>query len=482
MKPNSITYWPTIGIESHVQLKTKTKLFAAVKISDDNASPNTSTSHICFGMPGALPVLNKEAVNLAIKAAFALNTIPQKFSKFDRKHYFYPDLPKGYQITQYDEPIILGGYVTIRVNDEYKKIKITRAHLEEDAGKTIHPVGKNYSLVDLNRAGVPLLEIVSEPEMHNPVEAREYARELNLVVRYAEVSNADLYLGNMRFDINVSVSKDKSKLGTRTEIKNLNSFKSVEKAAEYEIKRQIELLNSGKEVLQETRGWDDAKQRTIKQRSKEDAHDYRYFPEPDIPPIVLSDKDIKQIKDKMPVSVDEIRSKLLAFKIDGSAVETLLDNVFVGRFMFKVANNYGEDVTKKIGNWLSSEIPGYISEKQLSWEDLKLNIDSFVELAKLVETKQISSTSAKAVLFEMIVSGRLPKEIADDLGLIQVSSEDTLLPIIRQVLDDNPDAVKDLKSGETKVMGYLIGQVMKASKGSANPEESQKLIKKVLGL
>ncbi|HUY53488.1 MAG TPA: Asp-tRNA(Asn)/Glu-tRNA(Gln) amidotransferase subunit GatB, partial [Candidatus Dormibacteraeota bacterium] len=311
MKKNNLSsYSPTIGIECHVQLKTKTKLFAAVKISEGENRPNIAVSHICFGMPGALPVLNEQAIHLGIRAAFALNTKPQIFSKFDRKHYFYPDLPKGYQITQFSQPIILGGSVKIRSNGEDKTINITRAHIEEDAGKIIHPTGKDYSLVDLNRAGIPLLEIVSEPEIHTAVEARAYAQELNLIMRYADISNADMYLGNMRFDINVSVSKDPLRLGTRTETKNLNSFRSVEKAAEYEINRQIELLEAGKQIDQETRGWDDAKQKTFSQRSKEDAHDYRYFPEPDVPPIILDQKLIDKIKTNMPVTVLSIRSKL----------------------------------------------------------------------------------------------------------------------------------------------------------------------------
>src|SRR3954467_10879181 len=287
-------YRPTIGIECHVQLKTKTKLFSAVGNDAREAPPNTLVNHIDFGLPGALPVLNREAIHLASRAAFALGSKPQPYSKFDRKHYFYPDLPMGYQISQYDEPIVLGGHVDIEVDGEKKKIGITRAHLEADAGKSVHPAGKDYSLVDLNRAGTPLLEIVSEPDMHTAAEAKAYAHELYLRMRYADVSDANLYYGNMRFDVNVSVSKT-GELGTRSETKNLNSFRSVEKAVDYEITRQIELLEKGQPVVQETRGWDDAKQRTFSQRSKEEAHDYRYFPEPDIPPIELSDEYIEQV-------------------------------------------------------------------------------------------------------------------------------------------------------------------------------------------
>ncbi len=259
-------YLTTIGIECHVQLKTATKLFAAVSNDARDAEPNTLISHICLGMPGALPFLNEQAVQLAMRAGFALGTIPQTFSKFDRKHYFYPDLPNGYQITQFDQPIILGGFVDIEVGNAKKRIGITRAHMEADAGKSTHPAGKDYSLVDLNRAGTPLLEIVSEPDMHTAEEAKAYAKELYLLMRYADVSDCNLYYGNMRFDVNVSVSKDHDKLGTRSETKNLNSFRSVEKTIDYEVARQIKVLESGDKVVQETRGWDDAKQKTFSQR------------------------------------------------------------------------------------------------------------------------------------------------------------------------------------------------------------------------
>lgn len=473
-------YLPTIGIECHVQMKTKTKLFAAVNISETDEQPNSAVSHICFGMPGALPVLNEKAIYLGVKAAFALNTVPQTFSKFDRKHYFYPDLPKGYQISQFTQPIILGGNVRIKLDGSYKTINLTRAHIEEDAGKIIHPSGKDYSLIDLNRAGVPLLEIVSEPEIHSPLEARLYAQELNLIMRYSGVSNGDMYLGNMRFDINVSLSKDSSKLGTRTEIKNLNSFRSVEKAAEYEIKRQIELLNKGTAITQETRGWDDDKQRTFSQRSKEDAHDYRYFPEPDVPPIILDDKIINDIKIEMPPSVAWIRDKFANLEIEDSAIDTILNEMKVGEFMVSIVDNYETKTSKKIANWLSSDVQGYVASRDFSWEQIDLNEKLFVQLADLVEKNKISSTSAKIILKEMIGSKEEPLKIADRLDLIQVSSSDDLLPIIKQVLSDNPEAVSDLKTGEDKVLGYLVGQVMKLSRGQANPEISKKMIREQL--
>ena len=316
-------YTITIGIECHVQLKTKTKLFAAVGNDAREAPPNTLVSHICFGLPGALPVLNEEAVELAIRAAFALGTEPERFSKFDRKHYFYPDLPKGYQISQFDEPIIGKGAITINVDGEQKEIGITRAHMEEDAGKSTHPTGADYSLVDLNRAGTPLLEIVSEPDMHTAAEAKAYARELYLRMRYADVSEANLYYGNMRFDVNVSVSKT-DELGTRTETKNLNSFRSVERAIEYEVERQIEVLEDGGTIVQETRGWDDDKQKTFSQRSKENADDYRYMPDPDIPPIVISEEHIAKVKTQMPPMPDDYRSLLKKAGIDANTIEDII--------------------------------------------------------------------------------------------------------------------------------------------------------------
>lgn len=474
-------YMPTIGIECHVQMKTKTKLFVAVNISDTDEKPNSAVSHICFGMPGALPVLNGQAIFLGMKAAFALNTVPQKFSKFDRKHYFYPDLPKGYQITQFTEPIIIGGSVRIKLDGKHKTINLTRAHIEEDAGKIIHPTGADYSLVDLNRAGVPLLEIVSEPEIHSPAEARLYAQELNLIMRYSGVSNGDMYLGNMRFDINVSLSKDSS-LGTRTEIKNLNSFRSVEKAAEYEIKRQIELLNKGTAIAQETRGWDDDKQRTFSQRSKEDAHDYRYFPEPDVPPIILTDKMIENVKSSMPVSVASIRDKFTSLMIEDSAIDTILSEMKVGEFMVNIVDKYDAKTSKKIANWLSSDVQGFVANRDFSWGQIELNEKSLVELAGLVDQNKISSTSAKAILKNMLESHESPLEIAEKLQLLQVSSSDDLLPVVQKVLSDNPKAVDELKAGEDKVIGFLVGQIMKLSEGKANPEVSKELIRKELGL
>jgi aspartyl-tRNA(Asn)/glutamyl-tRNA(Gln) amidotransferase subunit B len=314
-------YFPTIGIECHVQFKTATKLFAAVGNDARDADPNTLISHICLGLPGALPVLNEKAIEYGVKAAFALGTEPQVFSKFDRKHYFYPDLPMGYQITQYDQPIIVGGHVEAVVDGEIKTFEITRAHIEADAGKSTHPAGGDYSLVDLNRAGTPLLEIVSEPCMHTSAEAKAYAHELYVLMKYADVSDANLFYGNMRFDVNVSVSKDPNSFGTRTETKNLNSFRAVERAVDFEIKRQIEALENGEKVVQETRGWDDDKMETFSPRTKEDAHDYRYFPDPDLPPVVLDSTYVEKLRESMPVMPAELRLRFKSAGLDERQIE-----------------------------------------------------------------------------------------------------------------------------------------------------------------
>ena len=472
-------YSVTIGIECHVQLKTKTKLFSAVGNDARQAKPNTLISHIDLGMPGALPVLNEAAVHLASRAAFALGTEPQKFSKFDRKHYFYPDLPKGYQITQFDQPIILGGYVDIIADGSEKRVNITRAHLEEDAGKSTHPTGKDYSLVDLNRAGTPLLEIVSEPEMHSAAEAKAYAKALYLLMKYADVSDANLFYGNMRFDVNVSVSKT-SELGTRTETKNLNSFRSVEKAVEYEIVRQIEVLEKGEKIIQETRGWDDAKQKTFSQRSKEDAHDYRYFPDPDIPPVVLDDKYVKGLRAEMPVMPDELRNKLQSLKLDTSTVETLVGELIAGRFMLKVIEKTSPETAKRIANWLATDVQAMVANEIVSWQTANLDVGSMELLSGMVAGNKVSSTGAKAVLEEIVLHGGNPQKVAEDKNMLQVSDEAEIVKIVELVLEQNPEAAKDVKEGETKAIGFLVGQVMKASKGQANPTLAQALIKKLL--
>lgn len=490
-------YQVTIGIECHVQFKTKTKLFSGADNDAREAAPNTLVSHIDMGLPGALPVLNQQAVELACRAAFALGTTPQHFSKFDRKHYFYPDLPMGYQITQFDQPIILGGSVDIEVDGQPKTINLTRAHIEADAGKSTHPVGSDYSLVDLNRAGTPLLEIVSEPEMHSAAEAKAYARELYLRMKYADVSDANLYYGNMRFDVNVSVSKT-DELGTRSETKNLNSFRSVEKAVEYEVTRQIEVLEDGGTVVQETRGWDDAKMKTISQRSKENADDYRYMPDPDLPPIVLEQDYIDKIKADMPDLPEDYRKILADIGIDPKTTSDIIAVPDTAMTVKRVYEAAGASHAKRVAFWLlqpqseeetTTVIPSAAEESRgISTRDLSTptNVsaqdDNLVKLSQMVEANKLSSTAAKEVLAEVLKSGADPEKVAGEKNLIQVSDEGEIIKIVDQVLADNPKAAEDVKAGEMKAIGFLVGQVMKASKGKANPALASDLIKKQLGL
>jgi aspartyl-tRNA(Asn)/glutamyl-tRNA(Gln) amidotransferase subunit B len=479
-------YKTTIGIECHVQLKTTTKLFSSVANDAREAPPNTLVSHIDFGLPGALPVLNHEAVHLASRAAFALNSVPQPFSKFDRKHYFYPDLPMGYQITQFDEPIVIGGSVDIEIDGEVKTIGVTRAHMEADAGKSTHPAGKDYSLVDLNRAGTPLLEIVSEPDMHSSAEAKAYAHELYLRMRYADVSDCNLYYGNMRFDVNVSVSKT-DELGTRTETKNLNSFKAVEKTVEYEVTRQIERLEKGERIVQETRGWDDSKQRTFSQRTKENADDYRYMPDPDLPPIILDDAYIAAVKAEMPLMPDHWRERLGSLGLDKSQTETLLDaqvELAEQHYLELLETVINEaDLARQIANWIVNiDIP-FIrdngSTKAVDREQL------YRALSGLVAAGDLSSTKAKALITDLLNLSVLPSDIvayARTKGYIQVSDSDEIAKIVEQVLKENAQAAEDVKNGEMKAIGFLVGQVMKRSEGKANPQLASELIRKQLGL
>jgi len=485
---NHKDYIATIGIECHVQLKTSTKLFAAVSNDARDAEPNTLVSHICLGMPGALPVLNEKVIDYAARAAFALNTTPQPYSYFERKHYFYPDLPKGYQISQLSRPIIVGGTVPIHVEDESLTVRINRVQIEEDAGKSSHPEGVDYSLVDLNRAGTPLLEIVSEADMHTAAQARAYAYELWLLMRYIDVSDADMYHGNMRFDVNVSVSKDPNKWGLRTETKNLNSFRAVEKAVEYEIDRQIKLLENGDAVVQETRGWDDAKQVTFSQRTKEDAHDYRYFPDPDIPPVVLEQEYIESVAKEIPVLPNEWRSRLLPLGVDQSHIDILLEaeversDISYLQSIEQYLDN--KDLAKFLVNWNVNVMIPLVKDGECKLRNEQC-LTLQVTIYDLIKAQKLSSNTAKDLFADIMSSGLMPDDIesfAQDKGYIQESNEGEIEKIVSKVLADNQKAADDVRQGEAKAIGFLVGQVMKESKGTANPSVAQKLIKKQLGI
>lgn len=481
-------YKVTIGIECHVQLKTATKLFAAVGNDARDAAPNTLISHICFGLPGALPVLNREVVNLAMRAAFALNTTPQKYSYFERKHYFYPDLPLGYQISQLNAPIILGGTVEFETEDgKHKTVQINRVQIEADAGKSTHPEGADYSLVDLNRAGTPLLEIVSEPDISSAAEAKAYAKELYLAMRYADVSDCNMYYGNMRFDVNVSVSKT-DKLGTRTETKNLNSFKAVEKAVEYEIDRQIERLEKGEEIIQETRGWNDAKQKTFSQRTKEEAHDYRYFPDPDLPPVELDEKTIQNAESEMPVMPAQWRTRLGSLGLDKSQTDTLLmgemDEPTVSYLTLIEQTLDDKKLAKYIANMsVNLEIPQRREGKLKMVYDNDARLHMYRELFALTNANKLSSSNAKLLIAKLLSGDQVEKDIeayAKQHNMIQQSDSGAIEKTVKKVLEENPKAAEDVANGEMKAIGFLVGQVMKHSQGQANPQIAQALIKKHL--
>jgi aspartyl-tRNA(Asn)/glutamyl-tRNA(Gln) amidotransferase subunit B len=474
-------YDMTIGIECHVQLATATKLFSGADNDARDKSPNSVVSPIDFGLPGMLPVLNREAVTIAIKAGKALNAKIANISRFDRKHYFYPDLPKGYQTTQMYQPIILEGYIDAPLEDgSLVRVKIHHAHMEEDAGKLTH--NGDHSLVDLNRAGTPLIEIVSEPDIHSAAEAKAYATELYRLMTYAGVTHGDLYHGNMRFDVNISIAlKGATELGTRAEVKNLNSFRSVEKAAEYEFKRQVERLEKGERIIQETRGWDEAKQKTNSQRSKEDAQDYRYMPDADIPPIVLGDDEIADIQATVPMLPPEYREKWASLELDRSVIDSLLATQEYAKLITTIQEQANNDVAKRVAHWFSSAL-GHQDDEGAGAEINMLRPEGFIELANMVAANELSSTAAKEVFIELLTSKKTAKEIAESKNLLQVSDELAIAAIVDEVLADpaSAKAIEDIKNGNDKVIGFLVGQVMKKSQGKANPALAQKLIRERL--
>lgn len=450
-------------------------MFSASDNDARDKSPNSVVSPIDYGLPGVLPILNYHAIELAVKAGIALNAKIANISRFDRKHYFYPDLPNGYQITQMYAPIILEGYVDVPSNeDESLKVRIHHAHLEADAGKLSHY--NNYSLVDLNRAGTPLIEIVSEPDMHSPSEAKAFAVELYRLMTYAGITHGDLYHGNMRFDVNISIAPINSPtLGKRAEIKNLNSFKSVEKAAEYELNRQIKMLESGQEIIQETRGWDESNQITISQRSKEDAKDYRYMPDADIPPVVLSDFDISKIQSKVPKLPPFYRTQWRSLNLDNTAIDALLNSQKIAQTVQRILEDAGPIITRRIALWLLLTT----DNDDLGENKVIISDDRLIRLSEMVERSELSATAAKDVFFEMQKSQDRPDEIAKRKNLTQLSDDTIINDIIKQVLNDksNLKALEDIKNGNDKAIGFLVGQVMKVSLGRANPAKVQNLIR-----
>ena len=468
-------YKPTIGIEIHAQLATNSKMFCGCNNDSRGALPNTNICPVCLALPGTLPVINKGAIDMAIKLAKGFNAEVARTTSFDRKNYFYPDSPKGYQITQMDQPIIKNGYVEILVGGEFKKIGIHHAHLEEDAGKLTHPDGANYSRVDFNRAGTPLTEIVSEPEIKSTEQAKRYLQEVYNIVTSLGVCNGDMEHGNFKFDLNVSVSTD-STLGTRTELKNLNSFRNAERALNYEIARQIEVLESGGAIEQETRGWNDTKAVTFSQRSKEQANDYRYFPEPDLPPITLSQSYIDQIQSQIAVLPIEVRKELVQLKLNADEQDLLLAQPKT-ILIFKDAEQALKkpELIKKAVNWLVGDYQSTLASNKKPL----LTGQHLAELIGLVENGDISSKIAKSI-FADIVAGDRPSDIVAQKGLKQVSDDTELEGIIKKIILDNPKPVDDYRSGNARVLGFFVGEVMKQTKGQANPSKVNQLMIKLL--
>jgi aspartyl-tRNA(Asn)/glutamyl-tRNA(Gln) amidotransferase subunit B len=499
-----MTYEPVIGMEVHAELKTKSKMFCGCANGlGQELEPNANICPVCTGQPGSLPAINKEAVKMVIKAGLALNCQIAEDSFFERKNYFYPDLPKGYQISQYQKPLCFEG--NLEING--KKIGITRIHLEEDTGKLTHPKGENYSeqdarysLVDFNRAGVPLMELVTEPDLRSGVDARNFCQELQLIFRYLGISDADMEKGQMRCEVNISLWKPSSgEFGTKVEIKNLNSFKVVEKAIDYEIKRQTEVLAAGEKIIQETRGWDENKGATFSQRIKEEAHDYRYFPEPDLPPLTQ----LSSISQKLLVEMPELPARKRVrfgneYGLPGGDIEILINNSESADYFEEVCSEltqteheskkFEEEELKKLYklsvNYLITEIPRVVEKLQVTSYKLqeKITPENFAEFIVLIFQEKISSSGAQKVLEEMLKTGADPSHIIESQDLGQVSDAETLDKMVEEVIAENPQPATDFKAGKEASLQFLVGQMMKKTKGKANPKVVADILREKLSL
>jgi aspartyl-tRNA(Asn)/glutamyl-tRNA(Gln) amidotransferase subunit B len=473
-------YEAVIGLEVHAELKTNTKIFSAVtaKFGDE---PNTNINELCLGMPGTLPVLNKRVAELALKTCMALNFEITRESAFERKNYFYPDLPKGYQISQYERPIGTNGYLDIEVEGKKKRVNITRVHMEEDAGKLVHAgaerlAGSSYSLADYNRAGVPLVEIVSEPEIRSSEEAKAYMEELRNILMYADVCDGKMQEGSMRCDANVSVRpKGTEKFGTRVEIKNLNSFRSLQRAIDYEIDRQIDAIESGEKIIQETRLWDENKGYTASMRSKEEAEDYRYFPDPDLVTLVVDDEWLEKVRQEMPELPAKKKERYInefnLSEYDAKVLVSSLDTVkFFDEMVLLGAN------PKIAVNWVTVNLMSYLNETKKEFSELNLKASDLKELLDLIEKGTISNKIAKDVLVDMLNTGEKASSIVEKKGLTQISNTDELASMVQKLVEGNQNQVTQYLAGKEKVLGFFVGQIMKETKGRANPELINTLI------
>lgn len=468
-------YEVIIGLEVHAELATKSKIYCGCS-TEFGSDPNTHVCPICTGMPGVLPVLNEKVVEYAVKMGLATNCKIARFSKQDRKNYFYPDLPKAYQTSQYDLPLCYEGHVDFMVNGKPKTVGITRIHIEEDAGKLIHDPYTGDTLVDLNRCGVPLIEIVSEPDIRSKDEAIEYMQTLKSTLEYLEICDCKMQEGSLRCDVNLSVrKKGETKFGTRTETKNLNSFKAIGRSIEFEIDRQIKELENGGQIYQETRRWDDDKGIGYAMRTKEDAHDYRYFPEPDLAPIVLSDEYVEGLKASLPempnVRRDRYINELGLPEYDATQIT---NSKHMAEFFDKAVAKCGN--AKLVSNWIMSDLSRKLNESEMEITDVKFTAENLGELIELIDQGTISSAIAKKVFEDMFETGKEPAKIVEEKGLVQITDEGAIKDMVISVINENEQSVQDFLNGKDKAVGFIVGQVMKASKGKANPGVVNKLI------
>jgi aspartyl-tRNA(Asn)/glutamyl-tRNA(Gln) amidotransferase subunit B len=472
-------YETVIGLEVHVELHTKTKIFCGCSTSF-GAAPNSNTCPVCLGHPGVLPVLNRQAVEYAMKAALALHCTINEDSIFARKNYFYPDSPKAYQISQYERPIGEHGWIDIEVDGVQKRIGITRLHLEEDAGKLTHVEGGAASLVDFNRVGTPLIEIVSEPDLRSPEEARAYLEKLKAIMQYCDVSDVKMEQGSLRCDANISLRPyGQKEFGTKAELKNMNSFRGVQRGIEYEQWRQAEVLDGGGKVVQETRRWDEAQGKTLSMRSKEEAHDYRYFPDPDLVRMILDSAWQARVKASIPELPDQRQARYSAeYGLPAYDAGVITASLALATF-FEESLLYTKDA-KAVANWMMGDLLAYLNAHNLEVADVKVTGKRLGEMIGLIDKGTISGKIAKTVFKEMMESGKDPQTIVAEQGLVQISDEGAIRVIVQSVLDANPGPVADVKGGNPKAIGFLVGQVMKESKGKANPALANKLIAELL--